>query len=147
MAMNKTLHYLIRPLSYGRYADAGLLFLRFGPGFIMAYTHGWDKLTHFGDYAQDFYSFLGLGGAFTLGIAVFAELICSILIVLGLGTRMASIPLLITMMIIVFDVGAGKPIYKIETPLLYMMIFVVLMITGAGKYSLDYKFFNKSSQK
>jgi len=64
--------------------------------------------------------------------------------VLGLGTRLASIPLIITMMVIVFDLNAGKELNKFETPLLYMMIFVVLMITGAGKYSLDYKFFSGS---
>ena len=142
--MNKTLQYLIRPMSYGRYGDAGILFLRFGPGFIMAYTHGYDKLTHFAEYSKDFYNFLGLGNSISLGLTVFAEFLCSILIVLGLGTRMVSIPLIITMMVIVFDLNAGKEIYKFETPLLYMMIFVVLMITGAGKYSLDYKLFSKA---
>jgi len=139
--MNKTLNYIIRPMSYGRFADAGLLFLRVGPAFIMAYTHGLDKLTHFGEYSKDFYNFLGLGNTISLGLVVFAEFLCGLLIVLGLWTRMATIPLIITMMVIVFDVNAGKEIYKFETPLLYMMIFVVLMITGAGKYSLDYKFF------
>jgi len=144
--MNSTLHNLIRPLSYGRYADAGIFFLRFGPAFIMAYVHGWDKLVHFGEYAKDFYSFLGLGGSISLGLTVFAELVCSILIVIGLSTRMACIPLIITMMVIVFDIHIGNPIYKFESPLLFMLIFIVLMITGAGKYSLDYKFFaNKES--
>jgi len=145
--MNKTLHNLIRPISYGRYADAGLLLLRFGPGFIMAYAHGWGKLVHFGEYSADFYNFLGLGGAISLALTVIAELFCSILIVIGLGTRLASIPLIIAMMVIVFDLNAGKPIFEFESPLLFMMIFVVLMITGAGKYSLDYKFFSKAVPK
>jgi len=142
--MNKTLHYLIRPISHGRYADAGLLLLRFGPGFTMAYAHGWGKLMHFGEYSADFYNFLGLGGAFSLALTVTAELFCSILIMIGLGTRLASIPLIITMMVIVFDLKADKPLSEFETPLLFMMIFVVLLITGAGKYSLDYKFFSKT---
>jgi putative oxidoreductase len=145
--MNKTLHYLIRPMSYGRYADAGLLLLRFGPAFTMAYVHGWDKLVHFGEYSADFYNFLGLGGAFSLALTVIAELFCSILIVIGLGTRLACIPLIITMMVIVFDLNADNPIYKFESPLLFMMIFVVLMITGAGRYSLDYKLFSKAVPK
>ena len=141
--MNKTFYSLIRPMSYGRYADVGLLLLRLGPGCIMAKVHGWGKVMHFSEYSADFYNFLGLGSAFSLGLVVFAELVCSILIVLGFFTRLATIPLIIAMMVIVFDVNAGKEIFKFETPLLFMMIFVVLMITGAGKYSLDYKFFSK----
>jgi putative oxidoreductase len=109
----------------------------------MAKVHGWGKVMHFSEYPADFYNFLGLGSAFSLGLVVFAELVCSILIVLGFFTRLATIPLNIAMMVIVFDVNAGKEIFKFETPLLFMMIFVVLMITGAGKYSLDYKFFSK----
>jgi len=46
--------------------------------------------------------------------------------------------------VIVFDLKADKPLNEFETPLLYMMIFVVLLITGAGRYSLDYKFFSKA---
>jgi putative oxidoreductase len=67
--------------------------------------------------------------------------------VIGLGTRLATIPLIITMMVIVFDLNVGKPLNEFETPLLFMMIFVVLMITGAGRYSLDYKLFSKAVPK
>lgn len=141
--MKKTFDYWLRAMSHGRYADSGLLILRFSPGFIMAYAHGWGKLTNFREYAGDFYNFLGLGDSFSLALVVFAEFICSILLVLGLFTRFAIIPLLITMGVIIFDLNAGKEIYEFETPLLYMIIFLTLMITGAGKYSLDYKFFHK----
>ena len=144
--MNKTLHYIIRPMSHGRFADFGLLLLRFGPGCIMAKVHGWGKLIHFNEYSKDFYNFLGLGDSVSLGLVVFAELICAILIVLGLFTRLATIPLIIAMLVIIFDVNAGEEIYKYETPLLFMMIFVVLMITGAGKYSLDYRLFSKANR-
>jgi len=112
----------------------------------MAKVHGWGKMTHFSEYSADFYNFLGLGSSFSLGLVVFAELICALLIVLGLFTRLATIPLIIAMLVIIFDVNAGEEIYKYETPLLFMMIFVVLMITGAGKYSLDYKLFSKANR-
>jgi len=144
--MNKILHYIIRPMSHGRFADFGLLLLRFGPGFIMAKVHGWGKMTHFTEYSADFYNWLGLGSTFSLGLVVFAELICAILIVLGLFTRLATIPLIIAMLVIIFDINAGKEIYDYESALLFMMIFVVLMITGAGKHSLDYRFFSKANR-
>ena len=134
---------LIRPISYGRYGDAGILFLRFAPAFFMAYVHGWDKLIHFEEYSKEFYNFMGLGDAVSLGLTVFAEFFCSVLIIIGLFTRLAAIPLLITMGVVVFDVGFGNPIYEVETPLLYMIIFMVLFITGAGRYSLDYSIYGR----
>jgi putative oxidoreductase len=143
--MNKTLHYLIRPMSHGRYADFGLLLLRFGPGCIMAKVHGWGKVMHYSEYSEDFYNFLGLGSAFSFGLIIFAEFVCSLLIVLGFFTRLATMPLIIAMLVIIFDVNSGKSINSFETPLLFMMIFVVLLITGAGKYSLDYKLFAKNN--
>ncbi len=140
--MKKTFNFLLQAMSHGRYADAGLFLLRFGPSFLMAYIHGWDKLVHFGEYAEDFYDFLHLGFAVSLGLAVFSELVCSILLMLGLFTRLAAIPLLITMGVIVFDLNWGNSkLYEYESPLLYLFIYVILTITGAGKYSLDYKFF------
>jgi putative oxidoreductase len=140
----KTQNHWIRPMTYGRFGDAGLLILRFAPAFFMAYVHGWDKLVNYGEYSKEFYKFMGLNDSISLGLVVFAELICAILIVPGLFTRLATIPLIITMAVIVFDLGFGNPIYEFETPLLYMIIFTVLMITGAGKYSLDYKLFHKA---
>lgn len=139
----KTLAYWIRAISYGRYGDLGILLLRLIPGILMAYTHGWGKITHYKEYSADFYNFLGLGSDVSYMLIILAEFICSILILLGLFTRLASIPLIIAMAVIVFDVNAGKQIYEFETPLLYMIIFLVLMITGAGKYSLDYSLYHK----
>ena len=141
--MKKTLHSWLRAMSHGHYADIGLLILRIAPAFVMAYAHGWGKLIGFGEKSGDFYNFLGLGSEFSFALVVFAEFICSILILLGLFTRFAAIPLIITMVVVLFDVKAGKSINEIEVPLLYMIIFVTLLFTGAGKYSLDYMIWGK----
>lgn len=132
-------------MTYGRFGDAGLAVLRFAPAFFMAFVHGWDKLVNFQDYSKEFYNFLGLGDSFSLALVVFSELICSILIIFGLFTRLATIPLIITMAVIVIDFGLGNPISEYEKPILYLIIFTTLMITGAGKYSLDYKLFAHKS--
>jgi putative oxidoreductase len=143
----KNLSFWIRPSAYGRFGDTGILILRFAPAFVMAYVHGWDKLVNFNEYSREFYNFLGLGDSFSLGLVIFSELICSILIILGLFTRLAAIPLIITMAVIVIDFGLGNPINEYETPLLYMIIFITLMFTGAGKYSLDYQLFAKANER
>lgn len=80
---------------------------------------------------------IGIGQAPTLGIAVFAEVICSLLLIIGIFTRLVVIPLLITMMVVVLIVNRGHTFGDIELALLYVFIYLILLVTGAGKYSLD----------
>lgn len=80
---------------------------------------------------------LGVGAEVSLVLAVFAEAICSILIILGLGTRLATVPLIITMATAAFIVHASDPFGRQELPILYILAFVTLLITGPGKYSID----------
>lgn len=79
----------------------------------------------------------GLGAEVSLVLAAFAEGICSILVILGLGTRLAVIPLIFTMVTVVFVVHGNDPFGRQELPLLYLLVYITLLITGAGKYSID----------
>lgn len=118
--------------------DAGLLILRIGVAILML-THGTPKLlTLFGSQEIQFADPYGLGETTTLALAVFAEFICSILILLGLGTRLAVIPLMATMLTAFFVIHASDPFQDKELPLFYLLVYTVLLITGAGKYALDY---------
>lgn len=80
---------------------------------------------------------IGLGESATLVLAVFAELVCSILVLIGFATRLAVIPPMITMIIAIFVVHTHDGLEKQELPALYLLIYVLLLITGSGKYSLD----------
>lgn len=118
--------------------DLGLLILRLGAAGLML-THGFPKLMKlFGGEEIVFADPFGFGMGITLALAVLAEFICSILVILGLGTRIAVIPLIITMFTAVSIVHASDPFQQKELALLYLLIFVVLLITGAGKHSLDF---------
>lgn len=118
--------------------DLGLLILRVGAGGLML-THGTPKLLKlFGSEEIAFADPFGVGMGITLALAVFAEFICSILVILGLGTRLAVIPLIATMSTAAFLIHATDPFQRKEMPLIYLLIFVVLLITGAGKHSLDF---------
>jgi putative oxidoreductase len=81
---------------------------------------------------------LGMGPAISLVLAVFAELICSILIGFGFLTRLAAFPLIITMAVAAFMVHAGDPFKQKELSLIYLILYIVLFIIGSGKYSVDY---------
>lgn len=102
-------------------------------------THGLPKLNtllaggdiHFPDP-------IGLGPVLSLVLVVFAEFFCSILIGIGLGTRLASIPLIITMIVVVFVVHVVDPIGKKEMALLYLAFYLLLLVTGSRKFSVDY---------
>lgn len=118
--------------------DLALLILRVGTAFLML-THGIPKLAMlFGSGEIAFADPIGLGMEISLTLVVFAEVICSILILLGLGTRVAAIPLIINMFVAFFIVHAQDPFQIKELALIYLLIFSVLLITGGGKYALDY---------
>lgn len=123
--------------------DAALLLLRVASSLMML-THGWPKIANFSDYLNRFADPLGLGPALSLQATIFAELFCAILVALGLLTRVALIPLIITMAVVVFIVHAGDAFGDKELSLLYLVVFSVLFITGPGKYSLDKKISRKS---
>ena len=128
---------MLTPATYGTAPDTGLLILRLGLGLLMM-VHGWSKLIGFNEKAANFYDFLGLGGQVSLGLTVFAEFFCSILLVFGLGTQLVLIPLTILAMVIVFDVKGGDALNEKELGLMYLMGYVALLLTGPGRFSLDY---------
>jgi putative oxidoreductase len=70
-------------------------------------------------------------------LTIFAEVFCSIAIILGLATRLVAIPLIITMSVAVFIIHADDPWQKKEFALLYLVPFLTLVFTGAGRFSLD----------
>ncbi len=73
----------------------------------------------------------------SLALAVFAEVFCSILIMLGLFTRLSAIPLIITMLVAWLMVHISDPFGDMELPVFYLVSYVVLFLQGAGWYSLD----------
>lgn len=116
--------------------NTGLFVLRLGTGLLMAY-HGYDKLIHYNEMKVKFMSFMGLNPSATLALVVFAELFCAALIVVGLFTRLACIPLIILTVVIIFQVGNGDFFGKQELPALYLSTYIALLFTGPGKFSID----------
>ncbi len=119
-----------------------LLLLRIGIAVLML-THGLPKLDKFAEEPVQFLDFLGLGATLSLALAVFAEVICSILVLIGFATRLAVIPLAITMTIAITQVHADDPFAKKELPFHYLLVYIFLFIIGSGKFSLDGLIFHK----
>ena len=121
-----------------KYNDYGLLLLRLVLGLSMMFGHGlgkWERL--FGAEEIKFADPFGLGPVASLGLAVFAEVICSILVSIGLFTRLATIPLIITMATAFFTVHFDDPFGRQEKVILFGISFIALFLMGPGKFSLD----------
>jgi putative oxidoreductase len=117
----------------------GKLILRLGFGGMML-THGWPKLEKLLAGGEiKFSDPFGIGPGVTLALVVFAEFICAILLIIGYKTRLAAIPLIITMAVAGFYIHAEDAFSSKEKAFLYLAGFIVIALIGPGKYSLDYK--------
>ena len=117
--------------------DVVLLIIRIGVATLML-THGFPKLQMlFADGEIQFPGVMGISPAISLILVVFAEVVCSILILIGFGMRLATIPLIITMLVAVFMIHINDPFANQELGLLYLFLYFPLLILGSGKYSLD----------
>ncbi|MBN2481143.1 MAG: DoxX family protein [Bacteroidales bacterium] len=126
-----------------KYLDAAILIVRICAGAFML-THGIPKFARL--FAADPVTFadpLGVGAGLSLVLVVFAEVFCSIFIMLGLLTRIIVIPLIINMSVAAFVVHAGDAFSGMEMALLYLVIYFFLLATGSGRYSLDHYLFHK----
>ncbi len=122
------------------HVDIGLLIFRIGIAVLML-THGIPKLIKFfGPDPIQFADPLGLGEVTSFTLVVFAEFVCSVLLLVGFATRFAAIPLVINTFVIAVIVHMPDGFGSQELPLLYLTGYILLFFTGGGKYSLDHYF-------
>ena len=118
--------------------DLGLLILRLASAGAMLWLHGKGKLMDFNKAVEKFPVILG-SAKISLGLAVFAEVLCAGLLILGLFGRFAALALAVTMGVAFVMVhkmaltGTGNG----EMAFLYLIPFVTLFFTGPGKFSVD----------
>ena len=121
--------------------DWGLLFLRVMVGSFMLFGHGWGKLTGYVERMAAFPDPLGVSSPVSMTLVVFAEFFCSIFIFLGFGTRLAALVLLINMLVAGGIIHSDDPWGKKELAFMYAIAYATILIAGAGRFSLDRKFF------
>lgn len=118
------------------YIDLALAILRIGfSGMLM--THGIPKINTLLQDPSSFSDPVGIGSIGTLLIAILAEVIAPLLIIIGFKTRIATLPTIITMGIAAFIVHGSQPLANKEMALLYFIAFITIAIAGPGKYAVD----------
>ena len=132
---------MLSKLQWNKVNEA-LLILRVAFGLMMM-VHGWQKIENFGAISEKFADPFGIGPAPSLALAIFAEFFCSLLLVVGFLTPIALAPLIITMLVAVFYAHGSDPWSKKELGFAYLMVYLVLLFSGPGRYSIDHRLTGK----
>lgn len=116
--------------------DLGLLILRVGAG-VLLMSHGFGKLMQLIEGNHQFGDPIGIGPLPSLILTVFAEFFCALLVVLGVKTRWAAVPPLITMIVAAVIVHSADDFRTKEMAILYGVMYLALVFAGGGRYSVD----------
>jgi len=120
-------------------ADCALLLLRLWAGIALFWRHGLEKASHYSMMSQHFPNPIGIGSHLSLVLSMFAETVCALLLVLGLGTRFAALVIIIDLGVafsLVHHFAFHGPMSG-ELPFLYLGCALAIFLAGPGRYSAD----------
>ncbi|HLA31287.1 MAG TPA: DoxX family membrane protein [Pseudomonas sp.] len=117
--------------------DWALLFLRVSGSLLLLQLHGLPKLLHFSQEAQVIEDPLGIGGVLTLSLAIFAEVLCPLLILLGLFTRLACLPIVFLLLVSLLLVHPQWSLGEGQFAWLLLIVFTTLAIAGGGHIAIS----------
>ena len=136
----------IRTTGY-TYSNMARLFIRLFVG-IMFMQFGIRHLVNYSALVETFPTILGLGHETCLILMIITELVCSLLIMVGFLTRVATIPPIISMVAaeyyILHDMLPHVAVYGIDStepgylPIMFIGIYLYIILAGPGKISIDY---------
>ena len=118
------------------------LFLRLFIGALML-THGLAKIMAYRELSAVFWDPIGIGSQVSLVLSIIAEVGCSVLLIFGIFTRLAVLPLLVNMLVAVFVVHGSDAFAVRELAVLYLGVYLVIFFWGGGRYSVDNLLFRK----
>lgn len=113
-----------------------LLLLRIFFGLLIM-MHGLEKLNSFSTLSLAFPDVLGMGSKTSLLLTIFAEVVCAAAFILGFMHRLVLLPLVVTMFV-AFSFVHHWSVAQGELSFIYLFVFVLSLITGPGRYSIDY---------
>jgi len=131
----------------GRGAEAAPVVIRLVVGVIML-AHGWQKLTVMGPgaFGEGMLAGLGVPAPVLTGYVVtFVELVGGAALVVGLGTRLAALPIALVLagatVLVKVDLGLiapeGAPMPGAELDLALLAGLIVVALAGPGPFSVD----------
>src|SRR4051812_47754635 len=115
-----------------RAQDFGLLFLRVSGGVFLLWGRGLPKLLDFTPQLQLIEDPFHLGAHLTLSLAIFAEVLCPLLIVAGVLARLACLPILFVLLVALLVVHPQWSVAEGQFGWLLLILFTTVFIAGPG---------------
>ena len=131
--------------SENKISEIVLLMLRIGTSTLMVYVHGWQKLKNYSAILSNFPELIGLGAKSCLLLAIFGEIICSILLAFDFFTIIVVIPLCITVVIAALIFNTEQAFIVRQKALSYLKLYVFFFVVGIDKYSTDHFVLQKTT--
>jgi putative oxidoreductase len=141
-------------------ASIGIFALRVMVGLMMLVGHGIPKIKDYKVrkdlfYVPDFFPFNILTPPASLTLCITAEVLGSILIIIGLATRPAAFVLGLAMVVAAFGYLGTAPWFvkpptitdAKELTLMYLIPMIALILSGSGLFSLDSVVFKESKRR
>jgi putative oxidoreductase len=123
-----------------RALDLGLLFLRASGALFLLFVHGLPKLLDFNAQLQLIEDPFHMGAALTLCMAIFAEVLCPLLILTGVLARLACLPILFLLLVALVVVHGDWSVEQGQFGWLLIIIFTSVLIAGPGRLALNHRF-------
>jgi putative oxidoreductase len=123
-----------------RVQDLGLLFLRVSASLFLLWVHGLPKLLNYSAQLQVIEDPFHLGANLTLMLAIFAEVLCPLLIIVGLLVRLACLPILSVLLVAMVVVHPQWSIEEGQFGWLLLILFTSIFIAGPGRLALNVRF-------
>ncbi|WP_322095620.1 DoxX family protein [Paraburkholderia bannensis] len=120
-------------------ADIALLFLRVSASLLVLFVHGLPKALHVRAQLGAIEDPLHLGSAFTLSFAIFAEVVCPVLMLLGIFTRLAALPILVVTAVALVLVHPDWTLEQGQFAWMLLILFGTVAIGGAGRWRLTWQ--------
>lgn len=114
----------------------GILVMRVVLGLILV-NHGYSKLVKFSTLKVHFMNFMNIGSTTSLTLIIFAEFFCGILLILGMFTRLAAIPVVIGMGVAFIIAEEAHLFGKGELPGMLVAAAIAILCVGPGRISVD----------
>ncbi len=110
---------------------------------IMFITNGIEKIENFKTLSDTFPNLIGLGSELSLILSIFAEFVCTLGFITGFLYRLSLIAIIFNMFVATFLYAPHSSFHHRELAMLYFVVFIFMFFAKAGRYSLDFLFFQK----
>lgn len=123
-----------------RLRDLGLLFLRISAAAFLLVVHGLPKLLDFNHQLTLIEDPFHMGAQLTLILAIFAEVLCPLLIAAGILVRLCCLPILFLLLVALVIVHPDWTLEQGQFGWLLVIIFTTVFIAGPGRLALNARF-------